>query len=95
MHKIDAIIKRHQAVQLIHQTRGRIFGGVFIKKDGTERVFNARTGVKKGLKGKGLSFNPALKGLIPVYEINSKGYRMINIDTLKILRINGSTYKVF
>ncbi len=74
MNKINAMIRA---------TNGRIFSAVFDKKDGSMRAINARLSVTKGLTGKGLAFNPESKGLIPVYDINAKGYRMLNTRTLR------------
>ena len=66
----------------------------FIKKDGTERVMNARLGVKAYLKGGELPYNPDEKGLIPVYDMKNSGYRMVNVDTIKKLKIGNNEYNV-
>jgi len=72
-------ISKEQAKQLIKNTNGKFFTATFIKKDGTTRVMNARLGVKAYLKGGELPYDPESKGLIPVYSLDSKGYRMINM----------------
>lgn len=70
----------------LKDTKGRIFRAVFIKKDGTERVMVARTGVRKGVKGTGMSYNPESKGLVPVYDMRKKAWRMVNANTMKSLK---------
>ena len=82
-------INRQQAKDLIGFSRGKIFTTTHTKKDNTIRITNCRTGVKKGMK-----YNPVDFNLIPVYDMQNKGYRMINIDTLSVLKINNETYEV-
>jgi hypothetical protein len=73
---------------------GKIFSATFVKKDNTIREINCRLGVKKGLNGQGMRFNPIEKGLIPVYDMQKEGYRMININTLQELTFEGQTYQI-
>lgn len=82
------------AKELIFDTGGKFFTVTFIKKDGSERVMNARLGVKKYLKGGELKFNPAEMGLIPVYDMGAKGYRMVNTNTIKNLKIGKNEYVI-
>ena len=86
-------ISHYEAVTMIQDTNGRFFGVDFQKKNSDEvRVMNARTGVSRYITGGGLKFDATQKGLIPVYDIINKGYRMININGLMRLRTNGETY---
>lgn len=82
------------AKNMIKSTKGKFFTVWFIKKDGTLRMMNARLGVKAYLKGGELPYNPEEKGLIPVYDIQSQGYRMINWTTIKKLKIGTREYNV-
>lgn len=66
----------------ILSTNGKIFGVTFIKKDGSLRNMTARLGVRKNLKGVGLSFNPDERNLIVVFDMRKKAYRMINLSTI-------------
>jgi hypothetical protein len=68
---------------------GKIFTVEFIKKDGSLRKMNARLGVKKYVKGIGLSFDPAEKNLLPVFDMQKEGYRMINASTILRIKIGG------
>lgn len=82
------------AKHLIFDTKGKIFTVVFIKKDGTERTMNARLGVKKFLSGGKLRYDAGEMGYIPVYDIQAKGYRIVNSSTIKKLKIGGKEYIV-
>lgn len=88
-------ISKEKAVAMINETNGKFFGVEFNKKNSTEvRVMNARTGVSKYVTGEGLKFDPVSRGLIPVYDVINKGYRMINISGLTRLNTKGETYIV-
>jgi len=66
---------------------GKIFTVDFIKKDLTPRVMNCRLGVK--------SATEIVKGfdnLIRVYDVTAKGYRTINLETVK--RIAGAGQEI-
>jgi hypothetical protein len=88
----SGIINKDQAEQLIKDTKGKFFTVTFIKKDGTTRVMNARLGVKAYLKGGDLPYDAASKGLLPVFDIPKRAYRMININTISNLKIGNNEY---
>ena len=81
---------------------GKIFTAQFIKKDGTHRTITARTGVKKGNKGIGLSFDPIAKNLLPVLDMElskkdddiNKAKRFINLSTVIWVQVDGVKYWV-
>ena len=88
-------ISKLEAAQKIRETKGQIFTVTFIKKsNGEKRVMNARLGVKAYLKGGVLPYDPNTKGLIPVYDIQSKEYKMINIPGIVNLKAKGIEYNV-
>lgn len=87
-------ITRKEAVDIIFATKGKFFTVLFIKKNGQERVMNARLGVKKYLHGGSLRYDPIAKGLLPVLDVQIQEYRMINFNTLKMVKIGKITYKV-
>ena len=88
-------ISRKQATDLIKGSKGRVFGVQFIKRStGEVRNMSARTGVTKYITGEGLKFSPSKKNLIAVFDMNKQGYRMINLEGLTSLRLNGSTMEV-
>jgi len=80
--------------QILQQSEGRIFTATFVKKDGSLRTINCRLGVKKGLSGKGMSYNPVERGLLPVFDMQKKAYRMINMHTLKSVNIDGKKFVI-
>lgn len=63
---------------------GRIFTAEFIKKDGSTRRILCRTGVKKYLRpnAKPQTYNPRERGYLPVYDLQKKDYRLLNIQTI-------------
>ena len=73
-------------IKALDNTKGRIFRAVFIKKDGTERVMVGRTGVRKNVKGTGMSYDPLSKGLMPIYDMQKKAWRMVNVNTMTSLK---------
>jgi hypothetical protein len=74
--------KREEIRRKIKESNGRFFSIKFIKKDGTTREMLCRTDVKKHLRG-GENNNPNLgESQIVVYDIQKKGYRTINLDSV-------------
>lgn len=80
---------------------GKVFTVEFVKRTNNElRKMNCRRGVTKGVKGVGLSYNPAEKNLLGVYDMQAiesgkdeKGaFRMINLESLKTLKLGGKAY---
>ena len=70
---------------MIKNTNGKFFTCFFVKKDGTLRKMTARVGVKKGLANNGF-VREEKENLICVYDITAKGFRFINLSTLKSLK---------
>ena len=87
-------IDKDTAKKYIYKTNGKIFSAVFIKKDGEKRTIVGRRGVSKYVTGKGLGFNPGSRNLIGVFDMHKKGYRFINVETLKQIKIKGKKYNV-
>jgi hypothetical protein len=85
-------IDKETAKELIFNTKGKFFTVTFIKKDGSERVMNARLGVKKYLRGGELKYDPAEFNYITVYDMGAKGYRMVNANTIQNLKIGKNEY---
>jgi len=91
-------ISRKQAQELLSY-KGKIFTAVFSKReDGSLRAMNGMTGVRKFTVGGELPYSPQEKGLVPVYDLKiglgRKGYRMLPLEGLKTLNINGKKYKI-
>jgi hypothetical protein len=67
--------------------QGTIFTCINVKKNGEQRKYICRMGVRKYLSGGELPYNPAEKNLLPVFDMKKRAYRMIDLTTVKYLRI--------
>lgn len=74
-------------------SNGKIATISFIKKDGSERQMTCRRKVTKFLKG-GKSNISHKKNLVSVYDLQSKGYRCINTDTVYKIKGCGEVWRV-
>jgi hypothetical protein len=77
----------NETLEQIQTAENTIFSVKFTKKDGSERTMVARLNVKKGVNGKGMAYNPIEKGLLPVWDMQKKNFRMINMKTITSLKI--------
>lgn len=75
--------------ELIKSTKGKFFSVKFVRRDGSVRKMTARLGVRKGITGKGLAFNPVERDLMVVWATDKKNYRFINLKTITTLKVNG------
>ena len=92
---MDKRIDKDTAIQMIKDSKGKIFGVTFIKRTtGDIRNMSARLGVSKGVTGEGLNYNPESKQLLTVYDMHKKQYRMLNTETLSQLNIQGQLYSI-
>ena len=73
----------------VAQSNGKFISVEFIKKDGSLRKLNGRTGVIKHLKG-GKSTVDHAKYMV-LYDTVSAGYRCINRSTIVSVSCNGLT----
>lgn len=90
-------LKRSSLYRLVEGNKGRIFTVDFVKKDGSKRRMNCRTGVVKDLKGGECGIpRHLLKGrpFVVVWDMVAEGYRVFNVETAYRLAINGKEYKV-
>ena len=69
---------------------GKFVSVDFRKKNEQMRTITGRVGVSKHTNGKGLSYDPAERGMIVIWEANKanrrdkkdKGYRMVTLDRI-------------
>lgn len=88
-------ITRQKFLNMIKEHKGRMFTVTWTKKNGHERTANGKLGVKyQRTTGKTMGFNPAERALMPIYEMKSRGYRMVDINTVSNLKFNGEEYTV-
>ena len=83
-----------QAEQLIKASKGTIFTATFVKRNGKTRRLNGRTGVSKGLTGKGRAYNPSDYGILPVFDLYEKQYRSLRFNALTGLTVRGRKFNV-
>lgn len=67
---------------LLRETSNKkIFTVTFIKRTtGEIRIMNAMRGVRKGVTGQGLPFDPSEKNLLTVYDMKKRGHRFVNLN---------------
>jgi hypothetical protein len=87
-----------EAINLLKTHRksgtGRIFSAEFTKKDGDTKVANGRFNVTAHLKGGEPAYDREAAGVLCYYDINSKGYRNINLAGLKWVQVDGEKVAV-
>lgn len=67
---------------LLRETSNKkIFTVTFRKRTtGELRTMNAMRGVRKGVSGEGLPFDPSEKNLLTVYDMKKRGHRFVNLN---------------
>ena len=88
--KARQMLKKAKVVKQV-SSRGKIFSVKFVKKDGSLRYMTCRTGVKKHLKG-GINTVKHIPKYLTVYSVQDKGYRNINLKTIKEIKGNNSIF---
>ena len=88
-------ITREYATKLIKASKGSIFSVNFTKADGTLRDMVCRTGVSKGVNGRGMAYEPQDYDLMPVFDLQCKAWRSIRLDAVNRLTVKGRSYNVF
>ena len=91
-------ISKAKATDLIKGSKGKFINVKFVKKDGSHRTMNGLVGVHNSknapLKGVGLGYDPNDYGLVGIFDAQIKNYRMVNINTLYELTLDGQRYDV-
>ena len=96
-------VYRTELRSMIEDTNGRLFGICFIKNNGVLRRMVARTRVRKGVKDveKNRAEVDKAHNLVTAYDFNADrrkdtkgGFRRINLDTVKWIRISGTVYSI-
>lgn len=72
---------------MIDNSNGKMVTVTFIKQDGSTRILNGRLGVTKYLKGGKSAVNA--NEYISIYDVQNKGYRSVNRNTIVGLRMQG------
>jgi len=74
---------------------GRFFSVVFVNRYGSIRRIVCRDGVKKGVKGVGMSYNPSDYNLKVVWDVIKRGFRMIPTDPSRVFSVVGRGKTLF
>ena len=81
---------------LLKEQKGRFFSVLFQKKNGEYRHLTGRLGVKSHRKtnSKKSSAHQYNNSYILVFDVQKKGYRMVNMDTAIEIKANNQTFEV-
>lgn len=97
MTKVTRMVKSTEVTsvtpkEVLDKVGGKFFTVTFIKQDKTLRKMVCRKGVHKFTKG-GVSTTAHKENLVTVYDTQAKGYRSVNLDTVKSITAGGLTYE--
>lgn len=87
-------ITKGQAKAILLSTKGKMYSVLFSKVNGELRSMTCRNEVKKGVTGKGMSYNPADKGQFVTFSMSDKGWKSFKLDNLKQIVFRGVRYDV-
>lgn len=88
------VIKKEDFRDFLKSTRGKTISIAYRKKDGSLRLINTRTGVRKNITGGGLKYNPEEYGYIILWDLRKNGYRTVNLDTIERVKSGGQIYNI-
>jgi hypothetical protein len=89
------LIDKIKATDPRNSGKGEFFTVTFVKRtDGSTRTLNGRLGVRRYLKGGDLPYDAASKELLPVFDAQKNGYRMIDLRSILSAKIGGQEYIV-
>lgn len=80
------------AETILDEHSGKIVSVRFVKKDGTVRVLNGRAGVKKGVTGVGMKYDPNARGLYTLFDMHKEAFRMANLNTADEIHVGGVAF---
>ncbi len=89
-------MKRTEVEKVLDESRGKIVGVTFIKKDGSERTLVGRIGKRYSPTGTDPLGGKAARrgrGLFTIYDMQKQAFRMVNMDTVISIRAGGKTYR--
>jgi len=90
----EATLCRVNLKDFMFKQVGRFVSIDFVKQDGSDRSLNGRLGVRKHLKGGTSTVAGADKPYLVVYDVQSKGYRAVNLDTVSEVRAQRTRYTI-
>jgi len=90
----EDVVRRVNLRDFMFKQVGKFVTIDFVKNDGTDRMLNGRLGVRKHLKGGDSTLADADKPYLVVYDMKAKGYRAVNLETVKEVRAQRTRYTV-
>ena len=88
-------LKTGEVYDFLQTLNGKFFTVEFIKRStGEVRKMRATTNYQKHLKGGVLNYDAKLKGLIPVWDLENKGFRSIPTDSVLTIHAKGTKFEV-
>ena len=82
-------VTKSQVQELIKSAKGKVFSGMYVKKDGSLRTFNGKEFLSKELAGG----EPNLSDdQVAYFDLNANGWRSFKVDSLVELNINKEKY---
>ena len=83
-------VTRTELVELIKKSSGKILNVSFVKKDGSLRNLNGRTGVTTHLRGGKSCVDQ--DQYLSIYDLKAQGYRSVNKDTIEEVKFGGGVF---
>ena len=74
---------------VLNSANGTFIAVTFVKKDGTVRVLNGRTGVKKYVVGGG---KPSPDNIVKIFDVKAKGYRSFDVSRVTSVKAKKKIY---
>ena len=87
-------ISREQLLAILKGKRGKMLTVAYRKKDGSLRIINTVTGVRKNITGAGLKYDPEKYGYVILYDLKAKGYRTVNMNTVGDVKMDKQVFTV-
>ena len=92
---MDMTISKSLVHDFLRGLKGKIFVVEFTKRtDGSLRVMRCTTNYTSKLAGGELAYDANDKQLIPVYDLDKRGFRSIPTDAVIRIRALGNNYEV-
>ena len=89
-------LSRNKLQTFIQSLNGKFFTVQFTKKDGTLRYMTARTGVKKGVNGRGTYSHTrdVTRSNLTVWDTAKLAFRAVPLDRTHSIKANGQTFVI-
>jgi len=90
----EAQMHRVNLQEFVLKQEHKIVSFTFTKLDGSTRNLTGRLGVRKHLKGGTNTVEREDRPYLTVYDLQAKGYRAVNLETVTSVRAQHMNYKI-